>query len=375
MTKSLKILLIANAFKNHFASSSIRQIFYRVASSFSHTVSLTGVLMADGGDGSLDAIKDCIGGKIVDLEAMSSLGQKTDTHYLCKDDTVYIELANICGMNKVNTVNSYTALYSHTYGLGQVIKHSLKYKPKNIVINLGGSISTDGGSGALCALGIDFYDRHNQKVNLGGKYLGQIKYLVNNIIVSDINFVVACDVDNPLLGDNGTAGVFARQKGASCDDVKLLENGLNNYARVLNDEFATNLVNAVGAGAAGGCGYGLMTALKAHYISGFEYISNLIDLPRQIQESDLVITGEGILDDTSLRGKTTGQIAKICQKLGKELYVFCAFNKLTQNYRNYAISYVLELCSKQKTKASLNDLELAAYELMRRFNDEQMESR
>ncbi len=367
MVNKLKILILANAFKNHFTSLEVIKSLQQSMVSFNDTVNFQFIPIADGGDSSLASIRNCLGGKIINLEVIGPINHKVKTSYLLHNNTAYIELASICGMSKVNKINSYTALYSHTYGLGQVICDTVKYQPKKIIINLGGSISTDGGSGALSALGLEFYDRHNNQVNRGGFYLRDINFLINDVFLPRLDFVIACDVTNPLSGKQGTAQVFAAQKGASLDDISILELGLQNYANLLINEYKIDLTQSPGAGAAGGTGFGLMTALQAKYISGFDYIANLYNLDTLIQEADLVITTEGVLDHQSVNGKATGQIAKLCQKFQKELYIICAYNQFTDNYEQWGISAIQTLCTESKPIANFNDLTLAGYNLISQY--------
>ncbi len=367
MVHKLNILFLANAFKNHFTSLEVIKSIKHGVTCLNDTVDFRFIPIADGGDSSLASIKNCLGGKIMNLEVIGPINHKVTTSYLLHNNIAYIELASICGMSKVNKINSYTALYSHTYGLGQAICDTIKYRPKKIIINLGGSISTDGGSGALSALGLEFYDRHNNRVNHGGCYLRDINFLVNDVFLPRIDFVIACDVTNPLLGKHGTAQVFAAQKGASLDDINILELGLKNYAKLLVHEYKIDFTQSPGAGAAGGTGFGLMTALKAEYVSGFDYIADLYNLDALIQESDLVITTEGVVDYQSMNGKATGQIAKLCQKLEKDLYIICAYNHFTDNYEQLGISAIHALCTKSKPIADFNDLAMAGYNLISQY--------
>lgn len=367
MVNKLNILFLANAFKNHFTSLEVIKSIKHGVTCLNDTVNFRFIPIADGGDSSLASIRNCLGGKIINLDVIGPINHKVTTSYLVHNNTAYIELAGICGMSKVNKINSYTALYSHTYGLGQVICDTVKYRPKKIIINLGGSISTDGGSGALSALGLKFYDRHNNQVHHGGCYLRDINFLVNDFFLPGIDFVIACDVTNPLLGKQGTAQVFAAQKGASPDDINILERGLKNYAKLFINEYKIDLTQSPGAGAAGGTGFGLMTALQAKYISGFDYIADLYNLDTLIHEADLVITTEGVLDHQSINGKATGQIAKLCQKLQKDLYIICAYNQITNNFEQLGISAIHTLCTESKPIANFNDLTTAGYNLIRQY--------
>ncbi len=285
--------------------------------------------IADGGDGTLDALHGAIGGEFKYLEVRGPVDNPVRAKWLNLGDSAVVELANASGLALLPG-NKLCALEAHTFGLGQVILNALETNPKNLFICVGGSASTDGGAGALMALGAKFYDIDGSLIGMGGGQLcdvrtcdlSQLDKFFKTIGISSIK--VAVDVINPLLGDNGAAAVFGPQKGAGILEVARLDHCLAHFAQVLENATGRNLVNAPGAGAAGGTAFGIATALGAELISGFLWLADVLNLEEKIAASDVVISAEGSLDSQSISGKAIGELAKLCAKYDKPLWAFPA---------------------------------------------------
>lgn len=215
---------------------------------------------------------------------------------------------------------------ANTFGLGEVIRAALVTKPKQLFICVGGSASTDGGAGLLMALGAKFSDSHGNPIKLGGQGLidtdscdlTELKALLDQSGVETIK--VAVDVTNPLLGDNGAAAVYGPQKGADTASVIALNKGLEQFAKVLETYVGRNCKDLPGSGAAGGTAFGVSAAIGAEMISGFSWVSSVVNLEKKIQECDVVVTAEGYLDHQSIQGKAIGELAKLCAKYHKQLW-------------------------------------------------------
>ena len=221
-----------------------------------------------------------------------------------------VELAAAAGLPLLGHL---TPLDAHSYGVGELIRHALDAGVLMMMITLGGSACTDGGTGLLAALGARFLDADGHPLPLGGGPLTRLDAIDLSSLRQPPPAGVRCltDVRAPLLGPGGAAAVFGPQKGASRDDIAVLETGLARLAQLLG-----GVPSQPGAGAAGGCGYGLATAWGAHLLPGAEWVANAVGLPKALSGADLVITGEGRYDDTSLRGKVVGTVRAMATRAG-----------------------------------------------------------
>lgn len=321
----MRILIAPTAYKGSLSPEEVAQAIQSGALTAIPDAITELTPIADGGDGSLSVLKENLGGgNLIEVEANDALLVSRKTHWLLVGDLAVIELASICGLGALG--DNRQALNASTFGLGQVIQNALNSKPKSMILLLGGSASTDGGGGALSALGARFLDREGKVLKCGGGYLSQLDKVDLSHLDNRINSVaieLAVDVDNPLLGNNGAAHVYAPQKGASENDVLVLENGLAKFADLLESACGKKARQTSGTGAAGGTAFGLSVALGAKIVSGADRIIQLIDLPKKIAQADLIITGEGRIDRQSFMGKAIGQVASLCNKLSKPCLVIC----------------------------------------------------
>jgi glycerate 2-kinase len=259
---------------------------------------------ADGGEGTLDAIEASIGGAERHTVAVTGPhGKPVEADWLTLPNRVaVVELAESSGLPLMPSLD---ALGATTRGLGEVILAAMQTNPSSILIAVGGSASTDGGSGALSALGMRFYDERGEQLFDGGGSLMQLVSIDRTRLIEPPagGVTLLSDVTIPLLGAAGAATIFGPQKGADMDDIVLLEHALRKYARLLGGD-----VNASGAGAAGGTGFGLMSAWQATTVSGADYLADLTGFDDAIDDADILITGEGRFDSQSLVGKVTGQL-------------------------------------------------------------------
>ncbi|BAW10606.1 glycerate kinase [Nocardia seriolae] len=256
--------------------------------------------VADGGDGTVDAFV-AAGWERVEIESYGPTLAPVTTSYAVRVTTAVVELAAVSGITKMPGGQP-DPLHSSTYGVGDVIGDALDRGARNIVIGLGGSASTDGGAGMLQALGLRILDAEGNELPCGGAALARAVRVDRTDLhpgLADATVVLASDVDNPLLGPNGAAAVYGPQKGADSEQLATLEAALKNWAAVLGPEWD----DKPGAGAAGGTGFGALAALGARMRSGIELVLDLIDFRAQLADADLVITGEGSLDEQSLSGK------------------------------------------------------------------------
>jgi glycerate kinase len=269
--------------------------------------------MADGGEGTLNtiaAIRDDV--DFSTLSVVGADGRRNRAHWLLLDDgSAIVELANACGITLMDQLNP---LGAHTYGLGQVLNEVRRHSDvERIYIALGGSASTDGGSGALRALGFRFLDQMGAEIPLGGAGLNQLAEIDSSNFLHPPKGGVTCmvDVSNPLLGAMGAAAVFAPQKGATKEQIRILESGLQKFQAI------SSVPDSPGSGSAGGTAYGLRGGWGAKYVAGSAAIGELVGLPEAIASADFVVTGEGKLDSQSWSGKAVSYVKQISTALGK----------------------------------------------------------
>ncbi len=315
--------------------------------------------LADGGDGTIDSIRACLGGELVAKEVLGPLNNPVNSFWLVLDDWVLIELANCSGLATVGN-KQLQPLLTHTYGLGQLISACLSNPYKKILIGLGGSASTDGGTGALAALGAKFLDTKGQVLPLGGGPLLNLQsinldQLDKRVYQKDIEILT--DVRSPLLGKDGAAAIFAPQKGASSEEVSLLEHGLTKLAEVMTCVTKTALQDLPGMGSAGGTAFGLASMLKAKVVPGFKKIADLIGLQEEIKNSDLIITAEGKLDAQSLNGKASGELAHLCKKFSKPLFVFPALVEDKTCWEEFGIANIYPTAKNHSFSSSSDIIE------------------
>lgn len=298
---------------------------------------LTIIPLADGGEGTLEAISFIRGGTFIDKTVTAPDSRSAKAHWLLLDDgTALVELASASGLPLMQKLAPLTA---HTLGFGELLKDAAQHpQTKRIIATVGGSASTDGGAGALSALGFGFYGQDNQRIELGGSALADIRRIDASQVVSlpSGGLVVLTDVTNPLLGQKGAAQVFAPQKGASPHDVEVLENALRNFAEVTKGD-----VGAAGSGAAGGTAFGLATLWGAQIQSGSEYLCNELGLSEKIAGADLLITGEGSLDSQSWDGKVIGALTQLGKTHGCKVWAIVGVDASTEG--NEVLEHVISL--------------------------------
>lgn len=291
--------------------------------------------IADGGEGTLAALA-ASGFTPMPVEAMDPLGRSVATSYAQRDGVAVVELADVSGLGRLpeGRPTPATATASSTYGTGQVISAALDAGNHTIVVGLGGSATTDGGAGMLAALGARLFDHQVRELPADTSPLTQTRAVDLSALHPRLtgpdraHLVVACDVDNPLLGPNGAATVYGSQKGATQTQIAELELYLGRWAQVLETATGLTAANAPGAGAAGGAGFALL-ALGGQMRSGIELVLALSAMTDHLQGMSLVITGEGSLDHQTLRGKAPAGVASAAQAVEVPVIAAAGRNQLT----------------------------------------------
>lgn len=274
--------------------------------------------LADGGEGTIEALSEGMHGSIKTASVRGPLGQQVLAHYaiLPESKTAVIEMAQAAGLPMV-AVNLRDPRRTTTYGVGELIKLAIADGCRNFIIGIGGSATNDAGIGMLLALGFEFVDAHGRTVDgIGGELIKIVDIKTNNRLpeLAECSFRVACDVNNPLFGTNGAAYIYGPQKGATSEIIRELDAGLMHFAQIVQRVLGKDLAHTSGAGAAGGLGYAFVTFLKAELKSGIELILEEIKLEEDLSNADFVITGEGRLDAQTAMGKAPMGVAKLAKK-------------------------------------------------------------
>ena len=281
--------------------------------------------VADGGEGTTEALVSGLNGRLCEAEVSDPLGRKIAAKYgVLPNNTVVIEMASASGLTLL-TGNECDPTLTTTFGTGELILSAIRNGYRNFIIGIGGSATNDGGIGCLQALGFGMLDDNGRQVGFGAEGLSQLVEINDTNVtpeLKDCSFKVACDVTNPLCGENGCSAVFAPQKGAKSEMIPIMDRYLRNFADLTKMYNATASPDTPGTGAAGGLGFSLMYYLNAEFESGVDLIINETKLVDAIKEADVVITGEGCLDSQTAMGKAPIGIARIAKKYNKPVIAF-----------------------------------------------------
>lgn len=276
--------------------------------------------LADGGEGTTEALVEGLGGETVEIFVMGPQKDKIKAAYgyIAESKTAIIEMAAAAGIMLVGEEKN--PMEATTYGVGEMIKDAINRGCRNFIIGIGGSATNDGGIGMLTALGFDFYDNNGNKLGIDAKELGKISVIfTENAIpeLSECNFKIACDVINQLCGENGATYIYGPQKGVTEEIKEKLDKDMAHYAKVTKKYLNNDYSEASGAGAAGGLGFAFLSYLHGDLQPGIELVIDTVKLEECIKDADYVITGEGCLDKQTAMGKAPVGVAKLAKKYDK----------------------------------------------------------
>lgn len=309
----MKIVIASDSFKGSLTSKDVARSAELGIRQVIPTCDVVAVNVADGGEGTLEAVVETLGGEFVIAKVHDPLGRQIDARYGVVGDTAMIEMAAASGLPLLQT-NECNPWLTSTYGTGEIIMDALQKGCRNFLVGIGGSATNDAGTGMLQALGYRFYDKTGKEIeNCCGGCLDKIVKIDDSAVpteVRDATFSVACDVDTPFCGPEGAAFIFAPQKGGDPEMVRKLDRGMESFAGVVQEKYGVNIVSIAGAGAAGGMGGAFYAFLQAHLKNGIEMVLDAIDFDRIIQGADLVITGEGKIDYQTAKGKTAAGVLR-----------------------------------------------------------------
>lgn len=314
----MKFVLAPDSFKESMTSMEACLAMEKVIKKVFKDAECIKVPMADGGEGTVDALVNATEGKFIEIEVTNPLGKKIKANYGILGDgkTAVIEMAKASGIELIDR-SERNPYVTTTYGTGEIIKDAVNKGIKHILIGIGGSATNDAGAGMLQALGVKLLDANKEEIAFGGVQLEKIEYIDKcklDEFLKDVTIEVACDVTNPLVGENGASYIFGPQKGATPEMVKVLDNNLRHFALKVKESFGIDIAHVPGSGAAGGLGGALLGFLNAELRSGIELVIKYTNLEEKIKTSDYVFTGEGSIDGQTIFGKTPVGVSKLGKK-------------------------------------------------------------
>ena len=282
--------------------------------------------LADGGEGTTDALIEGMNGKRIDLTVTGPMHSPVDAHYgyLADSHTAVMEMASAAGITLVPAAKK-NPLLATSYGVGEMMNDALQRGCRNFIIGIGGSATNDGGIGMLKALGVRFLDENGEDAGEGGQALAkvtQIDVSGLNPLLKECQIQVACDVNNPLCGENGSTYVYGPQKGVTEDMKKQLDNDMAHFASVTSETLGNDYRDTPGAGAAGGLGFAFLSYIGAALTPGIELILNAVGLAQELSDADVVVTGEGRLDFQTAMGKAPVGVARLAKKYHAKVIAF-----------------------------------------------------
>lgn len=282
--------------------------------------------LADGGEGTTDALIEGMNGERIDLTVTGPMHTPVDAYYgyLKDTNTAVMEMASAAGITLVPDSEK-NPLLATSYGVGEMINDAIQRGCRNFIIGIGGSVTNDGGIGMLKALGVRFLDENDEDAGEGGQALAKIARIDvsgMNPLLKECHIQVACDVNNPLCGENGSTYVYGPQKGVTEDMKKTLDEAMAHFARVTSETLENDYMNTPGAGAAGGLGYAFLAYTGAALTPGIELILDAVGLEEELSGADVVVTGEGRLDFQTAMGKAPVGVAKLAKKYNAKVIAF-----------------------------------------------------
>ncbi len=303
--ESLTALEVATAIEDGF-----RQIF--------PDAEMVKIPMADGGEGTVEAMVAATQGRIVNLRVTGPLGEPVDAFYGLSGDEqqAFIEMAAASGLESVPPARRDPRITT-SWGTGELIRHALDAGVRHIIIGLGGSATNDGGAGMVQALGAKLLDQQGEPLGFGGDTLSQLARIDISQLdkrLAECRIEAACDVTNPLTGEEGATAIFGPQKGATPEMIKQLDNALTHYGQIIERDLDKSVMTLKGGGAAGGMGVALYAFCGADLRQGIEIVTEALALDAAVRDADLVITGEGRIDSQSIHGKVPIGVARVAKR-------------------------------------------------------------
>jgi glycerate kinase len=310
----MKIVIASDKYKGSLSALQVCRIIERTIKEIAPDSEVITSPMADGGDGTVETLVESLNGKLIELDVKGPLGEAVRARFgIIGNGTAIIEMASASGLVLV-PAGKQNPMETTTYGTGELIAKAIDMGSKKIIVGIGGSATNDGGMGMAQALGYRLLDSNGDLLGFGGKELARLASIDDSGINSKLLATmveVASDVDNPLYGKRGAAHVYGPQKGAGPEMVEALDEGLKNYAQIVSRDLKKDIAGLPGAGAAGGLGAGLAAFAGGVLKPGTDIVIETTGLEDKIKDADLIITGEGAMDEQTFYGKSAYGVAKL----------------------------------------------------------------
>ncbi|WP_422136176.1 glycerate kinase [Endozoicomonas sp. ALD040] len=315
----MKIVIAPDSFKECLTAAQVASAIETGFKEILPDAQYVKVPVADGGEGTLQSLVDATGGHFIEVPVTGPLGHQIQAEFGILGDgtTAVIEMARASGLELVSPDHR-DPMIATTQGTGELILSALDRGVEKIIVGIGGSATNDGGAGMVQALGVRLLNDQGKELQRGGGQLSSLTRIDTSNLdqrLQSVEIIAACDVDNPLTGDNGASAIFGPQKGATPDMVKVLDQSLGHYGLIMERDLGVSVCDRPGAGAAGGMGTALLGFLNARLEPGIEIVMAAVDLAEKVKGANLVITGEGRIDGQTAQGKTPVGVARIAKSL------------------------------------------------------------
>ncbi|MFO4720931.1 glycerate kinase [Vibrio cholerae] len=323
----MKVVIAPDSFKESLTAKQVCDAIQAGLARVWHDAKFVAIPVADGGEGTVQSLVDATQGRLVEVKVMGPQGKRVEAFYgmLGDNQTAVIEMAAASGLHHVPLAQRDPKLTT-SFGTGELIRHALDQGVTKLIIGLGGSATNDGGVGMLAALGARFTNADGDPIQLTGGGLRELTHIDLQDFdprLQNCDILVACDVNNPLCGDKGASAVFGPQKGATPEDVQLLDGALRQFGLLTEKVTGKMVLESAGAGAAGGMGAALLAYAQARLRPGIEIVLETVQLAHQVSDADLVITGEGRIDSQTVHGKTPMGVAKVAKRFDVPVLALC----------------------------------------------------
>ncbi|WP_422442044.1 MULTISPECIES: glycerate kinase [unclassified Endozoicomonas] len=315
----MKIVIAPDSFKECLTAAQVASAIETGFKEILPDAQCVKVPVADGGEGTLQSLVDATGGHFIEVPVTGPLGHQIQAEFGILGDgtTAVIEMARASGLELVSPDHR-DPMIATTQGTGELILSALDRGVEKIIVGIGGSATNDGGAGMMQALGVRLLNDQGKELQCGGGQLSSLSKIDTSNLdqrLQSVEIIAACDVDNPLTGDNGASAIFGPQKGATPDMVKVLDQSLGHFGLIMERDLGVSVCDRPGAGAAGGMGAALLGFLNARLEPGIEIVMAAVDLAEKVKGANLVITGEGRIDGQTAQGKTPVGVARIAKSL------------------------------------------------------------
>ncbi|RBM86987.1 glycerate kinase [Vibrio paracholerae] len=323
----MKVVIAPDSFKESLTAKQVCDSIQAGLARVWHDAKFVAIPVADGGEGTVQSLVDATQGRLVEVKVMGPQGKRVEAFYgmLGDNQTAVIEMAAASGLHHVLLAQRDPKLTT-SFGTGELIRHALDQGATKLIIGLGGSATNDGGVGMLAALGARFTNADGEPIQLTGGGLRELTHIDLQDFdprLQHCDILVACDVNNPLCGDKGASAVFGPQKGATPEDIQLLDGALRQFGLLTAKVTGKMVLESAGAGAAGGMGAALLAYTEARLRPGIEIVLETVQLAHQVSDADLVITGEGRIDSQTVHGKTPMGVAKVAKRFDVPVLALC----------------------------------------------------